>query len=190
MRDDHQRPRGCGRRVLSPSKCLLVITTQVPSLPCAVDRHVSRVRRGSGERPVWFRRRRRFLVHNAKQQRKTASCNVFALLYTRSKDGVLRNSTPCGMNEISLEPAQTVAKLTTIPTVRPCARGPGASAPTAGQGLWVLVFAGACQGTAWAGLCFVHHHHRIGNHHIALQRYATSAAKTPLYRNSLGAGGA
>ena len=24
-------------------------------------------------------------------------------------------------------------------------------APTTGQGLWVLVFAGACQGTAWAG---------------------------------------
>ena len=43
----------------------------------------------------------------------------------------------------------------------PCARGPGASAPTAGQGLWVLVFAGACQGTAWAGLCLIHHHHRV-----------------------------
>ena len=43
----------------------------------------------------------------------------------------------------------------------PCARGPGASAPTAGQGLWVLVFAGACQGTAWAGLCLIHHHHRF-----------------------------
>jgi len=35
----------------------------------------------------------------------------------------------------------------------PFARGPGASAPTAGQGRLVLVFAGACQGTAWAGLC-------------------------------------
>ena len=35
----------------------------------------------------------------------------------------------------------------------PFARGPGASAPTAGQGPWVLVFAGACQGTAWVGLC-------------------------------------
>ena len=42
----------------------------------------------------------------------------------------------------------------------PCARGPGASALTAGQGLWVLVFAGACQGTAWAGLCLIHHHHQ------------------------------
>ena len=42
----------------------------------------------------------------------------------------------------------------------PCARGPGAFAPTAGQGLWVLVFAGACQGTAWAGLCLIHHHHK------------------------------
>ena len=31
---------------------------------------------------------------------------------------------------------------------------------TAGQGLWVLVFAGACQGTAWAGLCLIHHHHQ------------------------------
>ena len=41
----------------------------------------------------------------------------------------------------------------------PRARGPGASAPTAGQGLWLLVFAGACQGTAWAGLCLIHHHH-------------------------------
>ena len=40
----------------------------------------------------------------------------------------------------------------------PCARGPGAFSPTAGQGLWVLVFAGACQGTAWAGLCLIHHH--------------------------------
>ena len=35
------------------------------------------------------------------------------------------------------------------------------SAPTAGQGLWVLVFAGACQGTAWAGLCLIHHHHHL-----------------------------
>ena len=41
----------------------------------------------------------------------------------------------------------------------PCARGPGASAPTAGQGLGVLVFAGACRGTAWVGLCLIHHHH-------------------------------
>ena len=41
----------------------------------------------------------------------------------------------------------------------PCARGPWAFAPTAGQGLWVLVFAGACQGTAWAGLCLIHHNH-------------------------------
>ena len=32
---------------------------------------------------------------------------------------------------------------------------------TAGQGLWVLVFAGACQGTARAGLCLVHHHQQI-----------------------------
>ena len=31
--------------------------------------------------------------------------------------------------------------------------------PTAGQGLWVLVFADACQGTAWAGLCLFHHRH-------------------------------
>ena len=43
----------------------------------------------------------------------------------------------------------------------PCARGPGASAPTAGQGLCVWVFAGACQGTAWAGLCLIHHHHQL-----------------------------
>ena len=47
----------------------------------------------------------------------------------------------------------------------PCARGPGAFAPTAGQGLWVLVFAGACQGTAWAGLCLIHHLH---HHHPRL----------------------
>ena len=38
----------------------------------------------------------------------------------------------------------------------PVGQGPGASAPTAGQGLWVLVFVGACQGTAWAGLCLIH----------------------------------
>ena len=46
----------------------------------------------------------------------------------------------------------------------PCARGPGAFAPTAGQGLWVLVFAGACQGTAWAGLCLIHHNHHSRTH--------------------------
>ena len=46
----------------------------------------------------------------------------------------------------------------------PCARGPGAFAPTAGQGVWVLVFAGACQGTAWAGLCLIHHHHQISRY--------------------------
>ena len=32
----------------------------------------------------------------------------------------------------------------------------------AGQGLWVLVFAGACQGTVWAGSCLIHHH-QFGN---------------------------
>ena len=36
----------------------------------------------------------------------------------------------------------------------PCTRGQGASAPTAGQGFWVLVFGVACQGTAWAGVFF------------------------------------
>ena len=31
--------------------------------------------------------------------------------------------------------------------------------PHARPGLLGLVFAGACQGTAWAGLCLIHHHH-------------------------------
>ena len=59
----------------------------------------------------------------------------------------------------------------------PRARGPGASAPTAGKGLWVLVFAGACQGTAWAGLCLIHHHHH--HHHLAESHHALGLPGMP-----------
>ena len=43
----------------------------------------------------------------------------------------------------------------------PCARWPGTPRSwLAGHFLWVLVWAGACYtGTAWAGLCLIHHHH-------------------------------
>ena len=58
------------------------------------------------------------------------------------------------------EPAPWLGPRHPPPCAMPCARGPGAFPPTAGQGLWVLVFAGACQGTAWAGSCLIHHHHR------------------------------
>ena len=66
---------------------------------------------------------------------------------------ILRRGRVCGSSTIAIA----------IANPPPCARGPGASAPTAGQGLWVLVFAGACQGTAWAGLCLIHHHHHNRN---------------------------
>ena len=76
-----------------------------------------------------------------------------------------------------------------------CCRPPGgragASAPTAGQGLWVLVFAGACQGTAWAGLCLIHHHHLGGARAVEpeLVRWAGRLLFTPSPRPlSAGAG--
>ena len=87
------------------------------------------------------------------------SCMLFFLVFWALAGACQRN----GVGGFLLQNSSS-STIVAILYPQPGARGPGASVPAAGQGLWVLVFAGAFQGTAWAGLCLIHHHTIVALH--------------------------
>ena len=148
------------------------------------DAQPGKFRFAYAESPAKQRRYRdvRGIAHNAQPERARAhlkfTCGVVSpcarhwpapLWFSSVLDGVRATSTPwaglCSIRHIR-NPKQRHTKATDHSILKctqhppPYARGSGASAPTAGQGLKVFVFSGAFQGTAWAGFCLIHHYHQ------------------------------